>query len=108
MARETMTGKPKALARPLKRTKLGVVDSISGAKTVRVLISNLVKHPLYGKYIKRRTRLLVHDVKEEARVGDTVEVASCRQRSKSKSWRLVRVVRRGSEVASGDSAGNDT
>ena len=79
--------------------KLGVVDSISGARTVRVLVNDLVKHPLYGKYIRRRTKLLVHDVKEEARVGDTVEVASCRPQSKSKSWRLVRVVRRGGVVA---------
>ncbi len=108
MAREMTTGKPKGSARPLKRTKLGVVDSISGAMTVRVLVNDLVKHRLYGKYMKRRTKLLVHDVKEEARVGDTVEVASCRPHSKTKSWRLVRVVRRGGEVATGDPAGNET
>ena len=100
MADQTTTsqsGKAKA-ARPAMRTKTGVVDSISGAKTVRVVLSNLVKHPLYGKYIKRRTKLLAHDAKSEAKVGDKVEIASCRAMSKHKSWRLVRVVSRGEEV----------
>ena len=70
------------------------MDSISGRKTVRVQVRNLVRHGLYGKYIRRRTRLLVHDAEEQARLGDTVEVAECRPMSKRKSWRLVRVLRR--------------
>ena len=93
MAQRTTTSEPTKAGRTALRTKTGVVDSISGSKTVRVLISNLVKHPLYGKYIKRRTKLLVHDANEEATVGDKVEVAPCRPLSKTKSWRLVRVVK---------------
>ena len=75
-------------------TRTGVVDSISGSKTVRVVLESLVKHPLYGKYQRKRTRLLAHDPAEDAKVGDTVEVALCRPISKRKSWRLVRVVKR--------------
>jgi len=85
---------PRPLARPPAAQCVGVVDSISGRKTVRIVVDNLVRHPLYGKYLRRRTRLLVHDPKEEARVGDTVEAARCRPISKGKSWRLVRVVKR--------------
>ena len=75
-------------------TRTGVVDSISGSKTVRIVLESLVKHPLYGKYQRRRTRLMAHDPAEEVKVGDTVEVAQCRPVSKRKSWRLVRVVKR--------------
>jgi len=80
--------------RSARATRTGVVDSISGTKTVRVAINTLVRHPLYGKYVRRRTRLLAHDPTEEARPGDTVELASCRPISKRKSWRVVRVLRR--------------
>lgn len=79
-------------------SRFGVVDSISGRKSVRVVIDNLVKHPLYGKYIRRRTRLMAHDEREEARVGDSVEVAHCRPISKKKAWRLIRVIKRSSEA----------
>ena len=78
--------------------RAGVVDSVSGAKTVRVIIETLVKHPFYGKYVRRRTRLLAHDEQEQARVGDRVEVAQCRPISKRKSWRLVRVLKRSAAV----------
>ena len=71
----------------------GVVTSIAGTKTIGVRIDNLIKHAQYGKYIKRRTKLSVHDADGAANIGDTVEIASCRPISKTKSWRLVRVVR---------------
>ena len=77
-----------------KVTLTGVVDSISGRKTVRVVVNRLTKHPLYGKYVRHRRRMLVHDAREEARVGDTIELSQSRPISKSKSWRLVRVTRR--------------
>lgn len=81
-------------SRSAQRVKLtGVVDSISGRKTVRVVVNRLTKHPLYGKYVRRRKRMLVHDACEEARIGDTVELALFRPISKSKSWRLVRVIK---------------
>ena len=76
-------------------TRVGVVTSKTADKTVRVDINVLVKHPQYGKYLRRRTRLLVHDPANQAREADVVEIAPCRRISKTKSWRLVRVVRSG-------------
>ena len=77
------------------KTKRGVVVSKSGDKSVRVQIDFTVKHPMYGKYIKRRTKLGVHDPQNEAGIGDTVDITECRPISKSKSWRLVKVVAKG-------------
>ncbi|AQT69844.1 30S ribosomal protein S17 [Anaerohalosphaera lusitana] len=78
-----------------KRLKRGVVVSRSGDKSIRVQINYLVKHPMYGKYIRRRTKLGVHDPKNVANIGDTVDIAQCKPISKSKSWRLVSVVEKG-------------
>ena len=94
MDREMAANEPQVSAKRRKVSRVGVVDSISGRKSVRVVIGNLVKHPLYGKYIRRRTKLMAHDAEEEARVGDVVEIRQCRRISKSKAWRLVRVVKR--------------
>ena len=77
------------------KTKRGVVISKSGNKSVEVQIDYTIKHPRYGKYIKRRTKLGVHDEGNAAGVGDAVEIAECRPISKTKSWRLVRVVEKG-------------
>jgi small subunit ribosomal protein S17 len=76
------------------KTVTGVVVSESGSKSIKVAIDYKVKHPKYGKYVKRRTKLGVHDEHNQAGVGDVVEVAECRPRSKSKSWRLVKVVQK--------------
>jgi small subunit ribosomal protein S17 len=76
----------------------GVVQSDARDKTIRVVVSFLVKHPKYGKYIRRRTTLHAHDPQNEARVGDTVEVMECRPMSKQKSWRLLRVLNRVAQV----------
>lgn len=76
----------------------GVVTSNSGNKSVKVAIDYKVRHPKYGKYIKRRTKLSVHDEHNRSAVGDVIEIAECRPRSKTKSWRLVRVVARGSQA----------
>jgi small subunit ribosomal protein S17 len=65
-------------------------------KTIAVEISRLVKHPSYGKYIRRTTKLLAHDETNESRQGDTVTIAECRPLSRNKSWRLVAVVERAS------------
>ena len=75
------------------KTISAVVISNSGDKSVRVAIDFKVKHPKYGKYVKRRTTLSVHDEHNSAGVGDVVEVAQCRPYSKTKSWRLVKVVK---------------
>ena len=70
----------------------GVVFSKSGDKTIRVVLNYLTKHPKYGKMLKRRSVAHVHDEGNQAGVGDTVEICKCRRLSKSKSWRLVRVL----------------
>ena len=77
------------------KTRRGTVVSISGDKSIRVQFDYTVKHPMYGKYMKRRTKFGVHDESNEAGIGDTVEVVECRPISKSKSWRLVKVVEKG-------------
>jgi small subunit ribosomal protein S17 len=80
--------------RRLRPTRTGVVTSDGADKTIRVVVDSRTKHPLYGKYASRRTVLHAHDEKNEARKGDRVEVMSCRPVSKTKRWRLVRVVSR--------------
>jgi small subunit ribosomal protein S17 len=79
----------------LERTRIGVVHSDKRDKTRKVVIDFLAKHPKYGKYVKRRTVLHVHDENNESRVGDKVEVVETTPISKTKSWRLVRVVEQG-------------
>ncbi len=76
------------------KTLTGVVVSNSGDKSRRVVIDYKVKHPKYGKYIKRRTKLGVHDEHNASGVGDVIEIARCKPQSKTKSWRLVKVVTR--------------
>ena len=78
--------------RGTRRVAVGVVTSDKMNKTRRVEIVRLVKHPRYGKYIKRRTICHVHDENNESHVGDTVEIMETRPLSKTKHWRLVRVV----------------
>lgn len=70
----------------------GVVASKSGQQTVKVVLTYLTKHPKYGKMLRRRTVAHVHDQDNAAKVGDMVEIAKCRPMSKTKHWRLVRVV----------------
>jgi len=79
-------------------TLTGVVVSNSGDKSVKVAIDYKVKHPRYGKYVKRRTKIAVHDEQNESGVGDLVEIAQCRPHSKSKSWRLLKVVQKAVRV----------
>ncbi len=72
----------------------GHVVSNKMDKTITVLVERRVKHPIYGKYVKRSTKLHAHDENNECNEGDIVSVASCRPLSKSKSWRLVEIVER--------------
>ena len=81
------------------KTVTGLVISNSGDKSIKVAIDFKIKHPRYGKYVKRRRKLTVHDERNQAGPGDIVDVAQCRPRSKTKSWRLVRVIEKaGSEM----------
>ena len=77
------------------RTVTGRVVGDKMDKTVTVLIERKVKHPIYGKYIRRSTTLHVHDEQNACREGDTVTIEQCRPLSKTKSWRLVDIVARG-------------
>ena len=72
-----------------------MVTSDQTAKTRRVEIPRLVRHPKYGKYMRRRTVCYVHDEKNESHMGDTVEILECRPLSRLKRWALVRVVSKG-------------
>lgn len=77
-----------------KRTLTGRVVSNKMQKTIAVEIERLVRHPEYGKYIRRTTKLLAHDENSESREGDIVSIAPCRPLSRRKSWRLVAVLER--------------
>lgn len=83
----------------IKGTRIGVVESDKRDKTRKVVIRYQAKHPKYGKYVGKRTVFHVHDERNESAAGDIVEIAECRPISKTKSWRLVRVVEKRSELA---------
>ena len=80
--------------RKQRKTVRGVVVSRSGDKSIRIVIDYRIKHPVYGKYINRRTKFGVHDEENVAQVGDVVEVVQCRPMSKTKAWRLLSVVQK--------------
>ena len=73
--------------------KVGVITSDSRDKSCKVEIQFSVKHPKYGKYVRRRTLIHAHDESNEAKLGDRVEIAECRPISKTKSWILTRVIK---------------
>jgi len=77
-----------------QRLLTGRVVSTKMDKTIAVSVERLVKHPTYGKYIRRTTKLLAHDESNECKEGDTVSIKPCRPMSRRKSWVLVRVVER--------------
>ncbi len=81
-----------------KRVETGVVTSDKAAKTRRVEIPRLVRHPRYGKFVRRKTVCHVHDENNESHVGDLVEIVESRPMSRSKRWALVRVVEKGRMV----------
>ncbi|MEQ5836409.1 30S ribosomal protein S17 [Marinobacter sp. R17] len=80
------------------RTLSGKVVSNKMDKSIVVLVERQVKHPLYGKYIKRSTKIHAHDESNQCNIGDTVRIEETRPISKTKSWALVDVVERASKV----------
>jgi small subunit ribosomal protein S17 len=78
----------------LVRTLTGQVVSDKMDKSAVVMVERKVRHPLYGKYIRRSSKLHVHDANNECRQGDTVTIQQCRPMSKTKSWTLLEVVER--------------
>jgi small subunit ribosomal protein S17 len=87
------------IERPLLRTITGVVASDKGDKTIKVVVDYQTRHPKYGKFLKRRTVLHAHDEKNDAKEGDTVEIAECRPMSRTKHHRLLKIVQRAPEKA---------
>jgi small subunit ribosomal protein S17 len=80
-----------------RRTVTGQVVSDKMDKTVSVSIERLIKHPVYGKYIRRTTKVLAHDESNECKAGDRVTISECRPMSKRKAWQVVNVVERAPE-----------
>ena len=80
------------MERNLRKTKLGVVSSNKMDKTITVSVERKVKHPLYGKFVKKSTKFHAHDEKNECSIGDTVCIMETRPLSKLKRWRLVEIV----------------
>jgi small subunit ribosomal protein S17 len=78
----------------IKRTQTGRVVSNKMDKSVTVLLERQIKHALYGKYIKRSTKVLAHDEENSCGEGDKVLIAECRPLSKSKSWRVIEILER--------------
>jgi small subunit ribosomal protein S17 len=77
------------------RAVTGKVVSNKMDKSISVQVERLVQHPLYGKYIKRTTKLMAHDENNECQEGDIVEIVSCRPLSKRKAWRLSKILEKG-------------
>ena len=78
--------------RNLRKTRIGVVSSNKMTKTITVAVERKVKHPMYGKFVKKTTKFHAHDEKNECTIGDTVRIMETRPLSKTKRWRLVEVV----------------
>lgn len=80
------------LERNLRKLRIGVVSSNKMDKTVTVAVERKVKHPIYGKFVKKTTRFHAHDEKNECSIGDLVKIMETRPLSKTKRWRLVEVI----------------
>ena len=78
--------------RNLRKERIGTVTSNKMDKTIIVAVERKVKHPIYGKFIKKTTRFHAHDEKNEASIGDVVRISETRPLSKTKRWRLVEIV----------------
>ena len=78
--------------RNLRKTRIGVVTSNKMEKTVTVAVERKVKHPIYGKFVKKTTKFHAHDEKNDCSIGDTVRIMETRPLSKTKRWRMVEVL----------------
>jgi len=80
------------MERNLRKERIGVVVSNKMDKSIVILVERKVKHPMYGKFVKKSTKFMAHDEKNEAGMGDTVRIMETRPLSKNKCWRLVEIV----------------
>ncbi len=87
-----MSEETKTAQRNLRKTRTGVVRSTKMDKTITVAVERRVKHPIYGKFVKKTTSFHAHDEKNECSVGDVVKIMETRPLSKTKRWRLVEIV----------------
>ena len=82
----------KAVQRNLRKERTGVVTSAAMNKSIVVVVERKIKHPVYGKFIKKSNKFMAHDEKDECGIGDTVRIMETRPLSKSKRWRLAEVI----------------
>ncbi len=82
------------MERQLRKTRTGLVVSNKMDKSVVVSVARKVKHPIYGKFVKKTTKFMAHDEKNECGIGDTVLIMETRPLSKNKNWRLVQILER--------------
>ncbi|MGI6718499.1 MAG: 30S ribosomal protein S17 [Bacteroidales bacterium] len=80
--------------RNLRKERVGLVVSNKMDKSIVVSINRRVKHPVYGKYIKKTTKIMAHDENNECNIGDTVQIMETRPLSKNKCWRLTKIIER--------------
>ena len=82
------------MERNLRKERIGVVVSNKMDKSIVILVERKVKHPMYGKFLKKSTKFMAHDEKNECNIGDTVRIMETRPLSKNKCWRLVEIIER--------------
>ena len=90
--KEVSVEKTSELERNMRKVRVGVVSSNKMDKTITVKVERKVKHPIYGKFVKKTTSFHAHDEKNECSIGDIVRIMEARPMSKTKRWRLVEVV----------------
>jgi small subunit ribosomal protein S17 len=84
-------------AKKTQRTVVGIVVSNKMNKSVSVSIERLIKHPVYGKYVRRTSKVMAHDETNDCKIGDRVAIRECRPMSKNKAWQVVEIVERAVE-----------
>ncbi len=82
------------MERNLRKERIGVVISNKMEKSIVVMVERKVKHPLYGKFVKKSTKFIAHDDENTCNEGDTVKIMETRKMSKNKNWRLVDIIER--------------
>ncbi len=82
------------MERNLRKERIGIVVSNKMEKSIVVAVKRKVKHPIYGKFINRTTKLMAHDEEKSCKIGDTVRISETRPLSKNKTWRLVEIIER--------------
>jgi len=82
------------VTKKMRKQRIGVVSSNSADKTISVLVERKLRHPIYGKFVKKSKKFMAHDETNDCNVGDTVKIMETRPMSKRKCWRLVNIIER--------------